>query len=426
MARVKFYIEHRKDKDGKVKKFDVPIVLRYSFNRKRFEYYTGQRTDIDFYNVGYWKKRGDAQPIKYDAPRADAINTRLRELENLISDIEKDVPANSLTTDFLRKQLDIRFKDKTEPEPEKLTFYRYFEKYIEKTPNRVNKRTGHKISKDTPKKLKTVFNMLKDFAEFRGAEFDFNDVNQELYDELIGYMINEKKYAINTYGRTIKFIKTVLKDAYSNGINKKIDFLNIFEGKTEESDNIYLTEPELEKIFNLDLSGRPTLDRCRDMFLIGCWTGLRFKDFISINKNDIKGDTIRLKSHKTKSKIVIPVHPIVKAIADKYKYVFPPAISNQKFNLYLKEIAELAGIDEMFTKSITKGGKEVITTKHKYTCVSTHTARRSFATNSYLRGIDTLLIMAITGHKTESEFLKYIKLPQDEKAEKYKQQHGGY
>ena len=80
----------------------------------------------------------------------------------------------------------------------------------------------------------------------------------------------------------------------------------------------------------------------------------------------------------------------------------------------------------MFTKSITKGGKEVITTKHKYTCVSTHTARRSFATNSYLRGIDTLLIMAITGHKTESEFLKYIKLPQDEKAEKYKQQHGGY
>jgi integrase len=162
------------------------------------------------------------------------------------------------------------------------------------------------------------------------------------------------------------------------------------------------------------------------MFLIGCYTGLRFTDFITINRNDISGDRIKIQAHKTKQKQTIPIHPIVKQIFDKYEFMLPPPISNQKFNEYLKEIAELAGINEPFTTTMTKGGKIHSVTEPKYKFVCTHAARRSFASNAYLRGIDSIVIMAITGHKTETEFLKYVRVSQDEQSDRFKQQHGGY
>jgi len=123
-----------------------------------------------------------------------------------------------------------------------------------------------------------------------------------------------------------------------------------------------------------------------------------------------------LKTQKTKHTVTIPIHPTVRAILEKYNYELPPAISNQKFNKYIREVAEAAKINEPFTKHITKGGKSLSIPMKKYEAVSSHVARRSFATNAYKRKIEPLLIMAITGHKTETEFLKYIKVTDEEKA----------
>jgi len=174
-------------------------------------------------------------------------------------------------------------------------------------------------------------------------------------------------------------------------------------------------------MFTLDLSKNSRLDRVRDLFLVGSWTGLRFSDFTSIKSRDIKGDYFHIQTQKTGQKVVIPINPVVKAIMEKYKDQYenslPPEISNVKMNSYLKEIGRM--MDELKVSegvTITKAGKTIYKKVEKWELLTTHTARRSFATNMYRAGIPSITIMAITGHKTEKAFLRYIKVTPDEHA----------
>ncbi|MDR0796450.1 MAG: tyrosine-type recombinase/integrase [Tannerella sp.] len=98
----------------------------------------------------------------------------------------------------------------------------------------------------------------------------------------------------------------------------------------------------------------------------------------------------------------------------------PDVISNQRFNEYIKEVCKIAGITSKETITRTVGGKVVTESFEKWEHVTSHTGRRCFATNMYKRGLPTLAIMSITGHKTEKSFLKYIKVKQDEHAEMMK------
>lgn len=130
---------------------------------------------------------------------------------------------------------------------------------------------------------------------------------------------------------------------------------------------------------------------------------------------------IEIKQYKTKDKVVIPLHPMVGTILNKYHGNLPNNISNQKFNDYIKEACKIAGINESVSKSITKGGINRSKNYKKWELVSSHTARRSFATNLYKSGFPTISIMAITGHKTEKAFLTYIRVTPEEHARKLKE-----
>jgi integrase len=154
------------------------------------------------------------------------------------------------------------------------------------------------------------------------------------------------------------------------------------------------------------------------LFLIGCYTGLRYSDFSIIKPEQIKDGYIELKEQtKTGNPVIIPVHATVNRILEKYNGQLPKSISNQKTNSYLKEIGRLMPSLQMnFSRAITKGGVKVMTNYQKWELLSTHTARRSFATNEYLNGTPTITIMAITGHRTEKAFLRYIKLTPKEHA----------
>ena len=152
--------------------------------------------------------------------------------------------------------------------------------------------------------------------------------------------------------------------------------------------------------------------------MIGCRTGLRYSDYSDLKPHNFTNDGYleRIQS-KTKDKVVIPIHPRVKFLIEKYNGKLPTAISNQKTNDYLKEIGKK--VEELHTKiskTSSKGGMEVTASLNKYQCITSHTARRSFATNEYLAGTPLLSIMSITGHKTEKSFMKYIKLSSREHA----------
>ena len=121
-------------------------------------------------------------------------------------------------------------------------------------------------------------------------------------------------------------------------------------------------------------------------------------------------------TQKTDTTVIIPIHPMVKRILNKYNGELPKSVDKSKTLKHIRKCAELAGITEGVSLSRVKGGQSIIRTGAKFQFLMNHTARRSFATNMYLKGVPTLSIMAITGHTTETNFLKYIKVDKEQHA----------
>ncbi len=215
-------------------------------------------------------------------------------------------------------------------------------------------------------------------------------------------------------------MKTFLNEATDRGINTTLEFKKRkFKRPTEDTDKIYLNTDELERIYKLKIDKDKQLDEIRDLFIIGCYTGLRFSDFAQLKPENIEdGNKIRIRTNKTNELVIIPIHKYVREILKKYNNKIPQALSNPKMNLNLKHLGRIAKIKESVESSITKGGKLVKTTDFKYNLITTHTARRSFATNLYLADIPGITIMKITGHQTEKSFLRYIRISQEENANK--------
>ncbi len=226
-----------------------------------------------------------------------------------------------------------------------------------------------------------------------------------------------KRLSTNSIGKKITTLKTILNAATDRGVNTNTAFKSRrFTATREESDSIYLNDTDLDQLYKLDLTENTRLERVRDLFLLGAYTGLRFSDFTRLTADNITGDMITMHQSKTGAKVTIPLHPITNTILQRYNGHAPKALSNQKMNEYLKELGKAANISEQVSKTITKGGKQITKNFQKWELISTHTARRSFATNLYKSGFPAQSIMQITGHKTERAFLKYIKATKEEHA----------
>lgn len=242
--------------------------------------------------------------------------------------------------------------------------------------------------------------------------------DEDFYHSFVKYLTAEG-LAKNTIGTRIKIVKTVLNYAsekkgvkYSDAFRKKS-----FAKPSEETDSIYLNIDELNAIDALVLP--KSLDKVRDMFLIECDTGLRYSDVVRLSAENITEEgLIKIMTQKTSKTIYAPMTPRVKRIFEKYDYQLPKPICNQNYNRYLKDIAKMAGITAPVTRTRTIRGVLTTTTVPKYQRVSSHTARRSFATNAYIADVPTLDIMRVTGHKTEEAFLLYIRISAEESAKK--------
>ena len=391
-----------------------PIMLSYHFNGQRLFYFTGKKADENQFNPDL------KSPVKAGKDRLN-INSHLQIIKNAIGEIENKAMAagEPVSADMIRAGLNERIKARPQAEPDKMTLVKYFDTYIAEMPGKINLRTGRKLSKTMPQKYTNLKETFIEFCKQEKNVFDFEDIDSTFYNKFVSYLIINKKYSVNTYGRAIRFFKTILYDAANKGINKNFAFIKSMKGVTEQADSVYLSENELLKIYELNLSAMPHLDRVRDMFLIGCWTGLRFSDFSEIKPEDVRENRIRVLTQKTKQRVTIPANPVVKSILLKYNYELPRAISNQRFNVYVKDVVEIAEINELFVRRITREGETQKISKAKFEFVGTHTARRSFATNMFLRGVPSQIIMGITGHVTEKEFLKYIKVSEEQKADMF-------
>ena len=328
--------------------------------------------------------------------------------------------GKTLTSDLLDSEIDKTLHPENyELKPEITTVFQFIEKFIKEAPNRKDKSTGRLLTSNNIQQYKATEKHLKDFAvSKRKKDFEFSEIDQSFYDGYVAFL-QKKSFTQNSVGKHIRVLKLMLNEATTQGYNTN-NYYGSFHVFTEDIDNIYLNETELQKLKDADFSKTPYLDRVRDWFLLLAWTGSRFSDMEKVAKTDIKDGFITFRQQKTKAKVVIPLHRIAMEILEKYDFNLPEVISNQRFNEYIKEACKIAEINAMETMTRTVGGKLVTEKFEKWEHVTSHTGRRSFATNMYKNGLPSLMIMSVTGHKTEKSFLKYIKIKPDEHAEMMK------
>lgn len=303
------------------------------------------------------------------------------------------------------------------------SIFKYIQGFIKDS--EVGKRLfkGKNIAYRTIQRYRTTETLLLEFQKQYKKPITFDVIDKAFIDSFNAFMVSVKNYTPTTMGKHVSTLKSFLTEATDEGVNTNLKFKSkAFSVTKTPKDAIALTDGELNTMYHLDLSERKGLDRVRDLFIIGSKTGFRFSDFTEIKPENIKrnekGTFIEKIQFKTKDKAVIFIDDIVLQILSKYNNNLPKAISNQKFNDYLKEISQLVPqLHEVHERSITKGGNTFTVSNPKWELVSSHTARRSFATNAYKRGTPTLSIMAITSHKTEASFLAYIKVSKEEHAE---------
>lgn len=365
-----------------------------------------------------WNNENETIRQRADFKGKDELKAKLTNLKRHLEDAYNQlIDVENINKNWLKTEID-KFSNPNKYLQKEHTLFSFIENFVEKADNRINLKTGRPVSYKMKREYQRTFEYLKEFSIEKDIELDFRDIDLDFYENFIEFL-QKRNLANNTIGKKIQTLKIFLNEATERGINTNIKFKsNRFRVISEEAETIYLNEKELQQIYNLDLSDNSRLEKVRDLFLIGCWTGLRFSDWCKVSADKIKGNVIQIEQQKTSNKVAIPIHDIVKEILNKNKGVLPKNISNQKFNEYIKEIAKKAEITSIEHKAITKGGKRISLKYKKWELVSSHTARRSFATNLYNQGLDTLTIMSITGHKTSQAFLKYIKVTPEEHAEK--------
>lgn len=411
MATVTFFARTNTKKPNS--RINIRIRLRHGENY----YYAKTPYNIQ---VDHWNAKSQQIKHKSDATYKDEINSELPRLETMIlNEYYKTYNKELISSHWLQELVDKQFEEEKFENTRLISLLDFMRDFISRSENRINEKTGEKINHRTIQKYKTLYKVLEDFKNRKNQSLDFNSINLDFYHDFLSYLMNELNFSTNTIGKYISTLKVFLNEAKEQGYDIKIS--KRFKAISEESENIYLNESELEKLYKYDFSNNNRLERIRDLFIVGSSTGLRFSDFTAIKPENVKDDLIEIKQYKTKEKVVIPCHWMVDAILKKYSGNLPINISNQKFNDYIKEACKIAGIDEMVSKSITKGGVNRSKNYKKWELVSSHTARRSFATNLYKSGFPTISLMAITGHKTEKAFLTYIRVTPEEHAKKLKE-----
>ena len=293
---------------------------------------------------------------------------------------------------------------------------------------------GTNYAASTVKSVRAAMTQFGNFQIEKGRNIDFQDVDMNFYHEYTAYL-KEKNYSINSIGKCIKELKTILRAAESEGyeVNPKYKDKK-FKGTRIEVDSIYLTRDDLSKIMSADISKLSQgYDLARDIFMVGVWTAQRVSDYNNLSRENIKQhripkiidnklvykefQTVEIRQKKTGSKVSVPVSSELKSILERYDYQLPH-LEDQVLNRYMKDICKLAGLDDTVEVQTTKGGKAVKEFKQKWELVHSHTARRTGATLMYLAGMDYYDIMRITGHTSPTMLKKYIKADSIEVADK--------
>lgn len=412
-GRIRFTLKESKTQLEKKPNQESLINLHYSYGREmRFKYSTSYFSTYNNWDFGQQRIRN-----KNEIKNRHFVNNYLDDMEGKVKDIVSECDANQipLTKEILKEGLDefLNRHNNDEPEETSHTFYTYFDTFLE--------RKSGVLALTTIRAYKQTLTYLKAFDKKEKATTNFDSINLDFYYSFTAFL-EDKKLSKSTVGKHVKNIRSVMNSALDEGHTDNRKFKSKqFKVLSEQSNAIYLTEEEIKEIHNLDLSHNKRRELARDIFLIGCYTGQRVSDYNGIDYKDIfenDGITfVKIKQKKTNTVVDCPITVEMKDIMDsRHKGQFPKKMTEQHINIEIKKVAKKAGLKEKVKCIKTLGGKEVVEWLPKHKLVATHTARRSFCTNLYKKGVHIDYIMHFSGHKSIKEFYKYIRIEREEKS----------
>ena len=377
MAKVKYYL---KDKNLEQK---TAIRLYFNYNNEVFKYST---------KLSIEPRKWDSKTcrVKSQANYSIEYNRELNVIADEIMKIYLNLKNSNeiISKNILKDRLDIAL-ERTEEED----FFAYTKIYLEQR---------CELKYTTKRDYLQTYNTLKEFEISTGYIVSFESINLDFYNRFKHYILNTLNHSINTFGKRIKIIKSILNYATEIGVNKNTEFLKKgFKVLSEKKKHQYLTVKEIENIRTLEL--KDSLDKSRDIFLLMCYLGLRFSDYPKITRNDINEDNLDILMQKTNSTVSIPIHPNAMKMIQKWDYSLPYQNSNI-VNRNIKRICALAEINDKLDDG-----------SYKYENISCHSARRTFATNGHINNVPIRDLMQVTGHKKESTFMNYVQIKREVK-----------
>lgn len=386
MNHSKLHILFVIDKTNVNTKGKAPLRCRLTYSGKRKVFSTGL-----FIISKQWDSK--QQLIKPPNKENTFINTSLSLIKNEINQafLFLQVSGNDFDINDIYSQYkgDIPKQDKT--------ILQLFQEHN----IRVEKLIGKEYSIATLWKFKQAKELLKDFikSHFNKADYHFKDLDLKFIQDYEFYLKTEKSLAIATTNKMIQRFRKIVKVALSEDILHKEPFTN-YKVKHIKKEITYLTEGELAKLEEYQFKSEK-LQMVKDMFVFCCYTGLAYSEMVNLEKSHIiKGfdgnEWINMMRGKTQHLLTIPLLTRSKRIIDKYDYVDEkrvlPKLSNQKFNVYLKEIADIVGINKRLTH---------------------HLARRTFATTVLLfNDVPMEIVSQLLGHSkitiTQQHYAKVV------------------
>ena len=411
-----FSLESRK-KNGVPIVENVPIRMRVIFASQRIEFTTGYRIDAAKWDTDKQRvKPGCTNKLKQSASE---INTDLlryyTEIQNIFKEFE--VQGTMPTTAQVKEAFNSLHSEKREEEQQKpLTFapMEVFGEFIKECG------TQNGWSDATYEKFAAVRKHLEKFDK----ELTFETLDEPKLTSYVNFLKDVEGLRNTSTMKQIAYLKWFLRWSFKKGYNQNMAY-DSFKPKLKNTPKkvIFLTWEELNRLKDYKIP--PTkqyLERVRDVFLFCCFSGLRYSDVYNLKRSDIKPDHIEVTTVKTADSLIIELNNHSKAILDKYKGVHfedhkaLPVISNQKMNDYLKELGELAEINDPVRETYYKGNERIDTVTPKYALLGTHAGRRTFICNALALGIPAQVVMKWTGHSDYKAMKPYIDIADDIKA----------
>ena len=373
---------------------DKPTAIYISFyaSGKQTKIYTGETIHPE-----QWDKTEQKAKTR-NRPENDTLNKNLARMSKQVLEFYSNSVANGITPTTAQLRAAAEPANATETAAP-MTLYDAFGEWIEQV--RQQGRTRSAMAYETARKR------LFEFGTYASMPVSFEGLTLPFFDKYTAWLLNKKNSTDNTIAKQLNNLKTFLKWATERGYNDNATFKKVNYARRDPA-VIALTDAELRLIEQTDFAAVSHLENARNLFLIMCYTGLRYSDLEALRPEHDKGKWLDVIAQKTGRPAKPPVRPKTRALLTKLFADDVHVISNQKLNAYIKDVARLAGVDAPTETLEFRGGKRNASYAPKWELLGCHTGRRTFVTLALIGGVNQFTIMRATGHTDMKSFVRYV------------------